>query len=631
MKRLTPLILILSLITSFALPTSVSSAQCSDATKIFSSSYSVEFSFNTNGTSTITQKVSLKNLVDGCFASSYSLKINSPNVKDVSGKDSLGELSISLKKDKSTSTISAKLNDEVIGKNKSVSFELNYKIDGLATKNGLVWDLIVPAIATSEKVISYNLTILIPSQYGKVFAIAPNAKDIVYGKSKHRLTFDKNSSFGKSIFVSFGNEQQISFKLNVPLENNGFFTKSFSVYLPPETQKQQILFTKLEPKPEKIFRDEVGNFVAKYNVRGRGQLEARIEGIARIVGKGNKYDFPDRVSEKELKKYLKGGKFVTPQDILIQEKAAELKTVGKIYDFVVSFLRYDNKALEKSKEKRKTASNLLKNAPETTNQGFVDLFTSLTKATGIATRQVYGFAIANENSFQPIFVSSPLNTNKLHVWAQIYDKKNKIWVNYDPTWGNTVGVDYASSNVADRIGYFYSNNGDDIPSLKDLTVTAENIKIDQVERRVDFTPDIELSIVSDQAFAGFPAELEVTIKNKNGLTLYGSQINVKTKGVDLIDSSSKDIPLIFPFETKKISFKLRSGDIFNSRQGEITAQLKAKSGAIDIEETQTKRVKVQALFSFGTQQILLLIVVALLVVGIFVPRIIKSIRKSPQE
>lgn len=630
MKRLSFFILILSLIAPFLLPPSVNSAQCSDATKIFSSTYNVEFSFDTKGTSTISQKVSLKNLVDGCFASEYSLKINSPDVRGVSGKDSLGKLSTSLKKDKSTSTISAKLNDEVIGKNKSVSFDLNYKIDGLATKNGLVWDLIVPAVATSEKVSSYNLKILVPSQYGKVFAIAPDAKDIAYGKKQHQLIFDKNSSFGKSIFVSFGNEQQISFKLNVPLENNGFLAKSFSVYLPPETQKQQILFTKLEPKPEKIVQDSVGNFVAKYKVGGRGQLEVKIEGIARIIGKGKKYDFPVDTSKEELKKYLNGGKFVNPQDILIQEKAAELKTVEKIYAFVVSFLEYDTKALEISNEKRKTAPNLLKNAPNTTNQGFVDLFTSLTKAAGKPTRQVYGFAPVNEISFKPIFVSSPLNTNKLHVWAQIYDEKNKVWVNHDPTWGSTVGVNYSSTDVTDRIVYFYSNNGDDLKSLKDLTVTAENIKIDQVETKADLTPNIELSIVSDQAFAGFPAELVVSIKNKSGLTLYGSQLNVKTKNVDLIDSPNKDIPLIFPFETKKLNFKLRSGDIFNSRQGEITARLEAKSGDIDIEETEKKQIEVQALFSFGIQQTLLFIVVALVVVGLFVPRILKSIRKPSQ-
>ena len=631
MKRLTSIIIMFSLITPFLIPTSVNSAQCSESSKIFSSTYNVEFSFDAQGTSTISQKVSLKNLVDGCFASEYSLKINSPDVKDVSGKDTLGQLSVSLKKNKSTSTITAKLNDEVIGKNKTVSFDLNYKIDGLATKNGLVWDLIVPAISTSEKVSSFNLKILVPTQYGKVFSLVPKAKDIAYGKKQHQLTFDKESSFGKSIFVSFGNEQQISFKLIIPLENNGLFTKNFNVYLPPETKKQQVLFTKLEPKPEKIFQDSLGNFVAKYKVTGRGQLVAKIEGIARIIGAGNKYEFPDSTDEKSLKNYLKGGKFVIPQDLLIQEKAAELKTAQKIYAFVVSFLNYDSKALEKNKEERKIASRLLKSAFDTTNQGFVDLFSSLTKAAGIVTRQVYGFVPANENTFQPIFVSSPLDTNKLHVWAQVYDEKNKFWVNYDPTWGSTVGVDYASPDMADRIAYFYSNNGDDIQSLRELTLNSENIEINRVETKVIFTPNIDLSIISDQAFAGFPAELKVTINNKNGLTLYDSKLNIKTTGVDLIDSSTKEITIIFPFETKKLNFKLRSGDIFSSKKGEITVDLIAKSGAKDIKINAKKQIVVQALFSLGIQQILLLLIIVLMIVGIFTPRVIKSIRRPPES
>ncbi len=630
MRRLISSFLVLSLIVILLPPLAVRSADCSDASKIFSSTYQVEITFDKKGLSKISQKVSLKNLVEGCFASSYSLKINSPDVKEISGTDSLGKLTTSLKKNTSSSTIVAKLNDEVIGKNKSVTFDLNYKIDGLATKNGLVWDLIVPAIATDELVNSYNLKILVPSSYGKVFSIQPKAKDVVYGKKQHQIIFDKSAGFGKSIFVSFGDEQQISFKLKVPLENNGLLSKNISVYLPPETQKQQILFTKLDPKPERISQDSAGNFVAKYSVNGRDQVQVSIEGIARLVGEGNKYGFSDTPSAENLKNYLAGGKFVQPQERLIQEKAQELKTAANIYDFVVSFLKYDNEAYQQNRGEREPALFIIKNAPDSTNQGFVDLFTSLTKAAGISTRQVHGFALTSENSFQPTFVAGPLKTSKMHVWAQVYDEKNKIWVNYDPTWGNTVGVDYISADMTDRIGYFFSSNGDDLHLLKNLSVTSENIKIAAVSKRVVFNPKVEINIVSDQAFAGFPAELLVTIKNKSGLTLFGSKVSVVTKGIDLIDKPSKNIPLIFPFETKKIIFRLRSGDVFNSKKGEIRAKFESISGDTPINETETKKIEVQALFSFGTQQILLFIVVLLIISGLLIPRIIKSARKSPQ-
>ena len=81
---------------------------------------------------------------------------------------------------------------------------------------------------------------------------------------------------------------------------------------------------------------------------------------------------------------------------------------------------------------------------------------------------------------------------------------------------------------------------------------------------------------------------------------------------------------------KKIIFKLRSGAIFNSKQGEVTVKLKSTSGDINIDEALAKKVEVQALISFGLQQGLLFLIIVLIVVGIFAPKILKSVRRTPQ-
>ncbi|KKL62576.1 hypothetical protein LCGC14_2183790, partial [marine sediment metagenome] len=65
---------------------------------------------------------------------------------------------------------------------------------------------------------------------------------------------------------------------------------------------------------------------------------------------------------------------------------------------------------------------------------------------------VYGFVPVNESAFKPIFVSSPLNTTKLHVWAQIYDAKSKAWVNYDGTGTVAIRDSINVSSITDNGG-----------------------------------------------------------------------------------------------------------------------------------------------------------------------------------
>jgi hypothetical protein len=507
-----------------------------------------------------------------------------------------------------------------------VVFELNYKIEKLGVKNGLVWDVIVPAITTGEKVTSYNLKIFIPKRYGEVFSIQPKPKKITRAKSRTELVFDKAVSFGKSIFASFGNEQQISFRLKVPLENKNFLSKQFSIHVPPDTPKQQILFTKMEPKPKRINKDEAGNLVAQYSLSGGEYVEVQINGVAKITSSAKTSSDSVGIASTDLAKYRDGGMYVTVNDKLMQEKAGELKELDEIYDFVVNFMAFDKKAYESGEDERKKAAVVLKTGGETTNLGFVDLFTSLAKASGFATRQVYGLPVAAGTSVKPIFVGSPLNIDKVHVWAQVYDEEDKTWLNVDPTWGSTTGFKYIHEDLSDRIALLFSNSGDDTDGLKNLTVSSGNISVSPAKRETQFEPKVEMKIVSDQVFAGFPVDLKVVVENKRGLTLSNSTVTASSEDVDLLGDETVDLPTIFPFETKEFKFKLRANNLIGTRKGKVEVKYQGRSGETSIIKSGSEQILVKGFFSLGVQQLLLVLLVILVVAGTFSPKIFKKKR-----
>jgi len=301
MKRAIRFFLIVLFTGAFFTPFfTVRGVDCSDGSKIFSSIYDLTITFDGQGDAKVNQKVSLTNLVDGCFASEHSLNITSTNVRSVSGRDSLGHLSTQVKKKKETTAVTAKLNDEVIGKNKTVAFELSYVLKGLAKRQGLLWDLAVPQITTSETVKSYNLIIVVPSSFGEVFSISPTPKSIKTTKKQTLVTYDKSTAFRKSISASFGNHQEIRFTLKHQLENKSFLSKKFLLYLPPDTRKQQVLYKTIEPSPKKLTMDKYGNYLAEYIVGGRTTVEVVLEGVVKVIAEGKNLRTPIVLSSENL-------------------------------------------------------------------------------------------------------------------------------------------------------------------------------------------------------------------------------------------------------------------------------------------------------------------------------------------
>ena len=625
MKRVFTLLTFLFAVVSLVvLPVArVYSADCSKVEDLFSSTYDVTFSLQSNGDAAVTQKISLKNLSSDCFVSEFGLTVNSGRVQSVSGKDSLGTIKTSSKKEKDATIIIARLNDEVIGLGRAVVFTLEYTLKGLASKEGNIWRVSVPNIATSEEVTAYTLRVRSPRSFGNIFSTTIEPKRKIVGKDNTVLEFNKEILETQGVTIAFGDSQQIFFNFKLPLENKQLFRKKFQVPIPSDTDSQVVLLKEMKPKPGRIYLDKFGNYLAEYTVPARSFIEAQIEGLVKIIDtdSGEVATSGKEFSEEELKIFKEESAFVQVQESLIQEQAKKLEDTKKIYNFVTKTFQFDSRLETNLKKDRVGALSIVSNKDsKLTTTDFVDLFTAISRAAGMPTRQVIGLVVSKNAANKPRYVGPPLYTKSLHTWVQVYDKDQKTWFDVDPTWGNTANADYFGGNFTDRIALLFTDSTYGLENLESFTLLSDSVEVGYSSSPEDFTPEVSMDIDLDQPVAGFPADLEIKLANNKGVSLASSNLNIELDNLTVVGESQKKLEALLPFEKRVIKFRVRGGNFFGESQGKVKVHL--VGGQKEIQKEQN--VQIASLFSFGGQQISLIGILVLLILGNFAPRFFRK-------
>ena len=617
-KFFTLLTFLLAVVSLIGLPLGkVYSADCSKVEDLFSSTYDVTFSLQNNGDATITQKISLKNLSSDCFVSEFALAVSSGRVYNVSGKDSLGTIKTSYKKEKNATIINARLNDEVIGLGRTAVFTLKYTLKELSNKEGNIWRVFVPNIVTSEEVTAYTLRVQAPRSFGNIFSTTVDPEKKVVNKDITVLEFNKEIFETQGVTIVFGDSQQISFNFKLPLENKQFFRKKFQIPIPSDTTSQVVFLKEMKPKPGRVYLDNFGNYFAEYTVPARSFIEVQIEGVVKIINSSKVLTLGKEFSEEELKILERESGFVQVQERLIQEQAKKLADTKKIYNFVTKTFQFDLDLVTNLKKDRVGALSTINNKDnKLTTTDFVDLFTALSRAAGIPTRQVVGVVVSKNAANKPRYVGAPLYTKNLHTWAQVYDKDKKTWFDVDPTWANTTNTDYFGGNFTDRLSILFTDSTYGLENLESFTLLSDSVKVGYSSYPEDFTPEVSLDIDLDQPVAGFPADLKIQLTNNKGISLAPSHLNIELDNLTMVGESQKKLEALLPFEKKTLKFRVRGGNFFGEAQGKVKVRLTGSQKEIQKEQN----VQIASLFSFGVQQILLIGILGLLVLGNLAPR-----------
>ena len=458
----------------------------------FETKYNVSYQISKNGEVEIAQDLSVFNRKNSIFAKNYSLNISQMRVYDVKAFDKKGPLKVKVSEEGGITTLKIDFNEQIIGEGREYKWTLGYKSKDIAHKIGQVWNVYIPKIEILETVKSYDVTLVIPKDFGPKIFVSPAPVNTVENNSNIEYRFDKNGVKNGGISAAFGKNQILNFKLDYHLQNLSWFSSTQEIALPPDiTSRQEIAFNSIAPKPLYTRVDKDGNVLAGYKVKPKNDLFISLIGSARVYGKQIQPEFGGSFSAipENYEIYTKKQKYWETDSKKIKEIANGLfngkenvsQNAQNIYKFVVSNLSYNFDAIKKENVTRYGAEKSLDKNNKWTCMEFTDLFIALSRGMGIPARELNGYAFTKENYITPLSINLR-GGDFLHSWSEYYDP-NFGWVAVDPTWGSTSGLDYFTKMDTNHFVFVIKG----LSSEKPIPAGAYKTSVDEKQVDVEFS------------------------------------------------------------------------------------------------------------------------------------------------
>ena len=402
----------------------------------FKSTYLTDYQINSRGGAVVKQTISLTNNFGNIYPKEYHIEIKTP-VQSITAWDEEGDILASVNQKNDSTEIRLSFNQQIIGKDKTLVFYVEYQLFNFATKKGRVWEIVVPEMSNSDLVDDYQVSLYVPAVFGHLSysSAQPASSQILSGQTKY--SFNKKQISSSGVILAFGDFQIFDFTLSYFLTNTSSGPVIYEIPLPPETNYQEVFYSQMTPKPIDINIDDNGNWMASYELSQKEELEVTVQGQAKIVSTP-KTNHPYNQNQ-DLERFLKPNQYWQSQDPEIIALANKLKDPERIYDYVVDQLNYNYGDLLDGNIERKGAVKAILEPDRSVCSEFTDLFVAICRAAGIPAREIEGYAYTNNPKIKPL----SLKRDVLHAWPEYWDEQKNSWVQVDPTWEKTTGgIDY---------------------------------------------------------------------------------------------------------------------------------------------------------------------------------------------
>ncbi len=580
----------------------------------FSTAVNATYVLDETGETTVTEGITLKNLTETHFASTFNLTIAASDIREVSAFDGQGPMQVSVEKKDKKSVITAKFNQQIVGKNKEYVWTLRFKSRDFSQSLGRVKRISVPKIANFENLERFSLTLSVPVSFGDPTTILPEPKKTSEIGGNVLLNFDKEQ-LSNGVMAIFGDNQGLDFKLTANLANTNFLPEVLKLPLPANTDFQQVIISSIDPRPENVVLDRDGNYIALFRLGRRESMAVTVKGQAKLYGV--RLDKNSLLSDDEQKLYTASQKYwetglqlktrleeiLKGKDVKTNQEKAKL-----IYDFVSNFLQYDLEGLKSGKLQRLGALTALNNPKLALDNEFTDLFVGLCREAGIPARQLIGYSVGENPDIRP----SSFESRVLHSFAEYYDP-NLGWSMVDPAWGSTTGG-VNNFSKTDLNHFVLTKRG--VSSLDPKPSSLIEVKFSDGEFKV--RPDIRIEVEAPpEIFAGFPSMLKVRLINLGNYISTSTNFSLSSAKIDISNKKEVVIPELPPFGVLELTFDLRTGALWSSFDDVV--QIRVGDQVIE------KIITVRPFFSykyfvpivFGVSGLMFLIYIITLVIHVF--------------
>lgn len=563
----------------------------------FATSYDVLYDVSDTGITTVTEKITLKNLTSESYANQFKLTIGATQVFDIKASDLSGPLEVSSEQKDTTTTISVKFNVQVAGLGKTLPWTLAFKSKDFAEKSGKVWEVRAPKISPSSNLENYNLTISVPQSFGDLSGISPVPKSQSLSSGRIFLGFDMSQLKSSGVFASFGTSQLFDFDLAYHLRNSNLMPILTNIALPPDTSFQDVIFQRIEPKPLNVTLDQDGNYLAWYRLNRGQKIDVRVLGSAKLYT-SSKVKNPS-LPEDLKKKYTAGDKYWekdNPQivgqlnEILGENPSGNTGEKAKlIFQFVVDSLKYDSKRLTDNIE-RLGAVTALANPDRAICMEFTDLFIALARAAGIPARELDGYARTANTTLRPLSFTggAPGAKDVLHSWPQYWDEQ-RGWVMVDPTWQNTTGgVDYFSKFDLNHFVFVVKGSSSEEPipagSYKYPGENSNDVKVTLSENDFLGKPQLDVEILSaSPIISGFHGAIKVMVTNLGNSFYPSASLSMIADKLLVLNADGAMSGLIPAYGTATFDFNIRTRSLFDSYTDTVTILIGGQKFTKDVK------------------------------------------------
>lgn len=536
----------------------------------FAADYNITYDIDLNGKTKVSQTISLENNTSRFYATKFNLSLGQTKPENIQASDGSGPLNVEQNFNNNKTQLTVNFNDRVVGLGKKLNWKLSYDANELTVKNGIIWEISIPKLNKTDEVRTYNVHMAVPDAFGPAAFINPTPiniqKSTIGGISKTIYSFNITQISEKGVSSSFGEKQIYKLNLTYHLKNDNLRSVYSEVALPPDNAYQRIFTTKIEPQPETVTVDADGNYIARFKLPPAEEVTVTYSGYAEVTHQPKDYPIIP-LTDEQKQKYTQNDKFWDVTDPQLREKVSSFKSAKDIYDFVTTYLTYNEKRLDDATITRQGSRAAYDNPENSVCMEFTDLFITFARMIGIPAREVNGYANTQNSRLRPLSLASS-TTDILHAWPEYYDEE-KGWIQIDPTWGSTTGgLDFFTKLDFNHITFVQKGYSSEFPLPAGSYKTAS----DQKDVKVEFASEIptqELKInlklnLPQHYVAGTGGEGAIVLTNLGHKSVINQKIKIQTDA-PISGEKSIDILSLPAYSTNTLKFSLSNNNLFTNK------------------------------------------------------------------
>lgn len=434
-------------------------------------------------------------------------------------------------------------------KRDSRSITLSFLQTNIVRRSGDHTEVLIPTlISRQNEEIRYRLRI--PSHIANTVV---SSRPMFASRDRDEIVW--NNPRGKTIQVLLGSAQQLySLALRYELQNDSSIAQTSTVVLPPETPYQLLHAVRLSERPVSLTFDADGNPIASFSILPRGKKVVEYHAAVEL-----------RLLPDEQRKQYERAAFASMKPHLLrpyigdEHRTPKLSDSRAVYEYTVASLSYDYSQLNlrKLRTNHKTAAEILSSPTRSICLDYSSLFVHLSRKNGGEAREVFGYAINQNEQLRPT------QGDELHSWAQYYDTAVQEWIDIDPTWEDTSSLDYYHFHDFNHLTLTYRGAQESKPYPAGFYRFTGNTQAQLITvHPIDSLPAPRSSIVlnTDSLKKTYNdrerSSTSLTIENRGDSVLYDLPLFVTSPQVNIAVRPSR-IPVIYPYQSRSVQLTVQ--------------------------------------------------------------------------